>query len=145
MLNVIVIMSVIFVCVIMVLNIFMIVCFVMFLQFGIMESRKLIGKNIVKIIKSIWLNNIIFVSKNINIVILRLKNKRKNIIFKWFIICGIVRLLLLLFLIFVFMIFFLVFLFLFFGFVDMRVLIWFVLIFFVLLFLNCKSSYGCCI
>ena len=57
-----------------------------------MESRKLIGKNIAKIIKSIWLNNIMPVSKNTNIVIPKLKNKRKNTIPKRFTTCGIVRL-----------------------------------------------------
>ena len=59
-----------------------------------MESKKLIGKNIAKIIKSIWLNNIMPVSKNTNIVIPKLKNKRKNTIPKRFTTCGIVRLLL---------------------------------------------------
>ena len=59
-----------------------------------MESKKLIGKNIAKIIKSIWLNIIMPVSKNTTIVIPRLKNKRKNTIPKRLMTCGIVRLLL---------------------------------------------------
>ncbi len=56
--------------------------------------RNEVGKNIAKIIKSIWLNNIMPVSKNTNIVIPKLKNKRKNTIPKRFTTCGIVRLLL---------------------------------------------------
>ena len=58
--------------VIMVLNTLTIACFARFSWLGIMESRKLIGKNIAKIIKSIWLNNIMPVSKNTNIDIVNI-------------------------------------------------------------------------
>ena len=46
---------------------------------------------IAKIIKSIWLNNIMPVSKNTNIVIPKLKNSRKNTIPKRFTTCGIAK------------------------------------------------------
>ncbi len=137
-----------------------------------MDSRKLIGKNISKIIKSIWLNNIIPVSKNTNIVIPKLKNKRKNIKSIWlnniipvskntnivipklknkrkntipkrFTTCGIVRLLLSLLSISVFTTSSLVFPSSSSGLADTRASTRSAPISSALLFPNCRSSHGC--
>ena len=78
--------------VIMVLNTRTIACFAMFSYVGIMESRKLIGRNMAKMINSIWENIIMPVSRKTNIVIPRLKISRKNTIPRRLMTCGIVRL-----------------------------------------------------
>ena len=129
--------------VIMVLNTLTIACFAMLSWLGIIESKKLIGRNIAKIIKSIWLNNIMPVSKNTNIVIPKLKNKRKNTIPKRFTTCGIVRLLLSLSSISVFTTSSLVLPSSSSGLADTRASTRSVPISSALLFPNCKSNHGC--
>ena len=57
-----------------------------------MDSKKLTGKNMAYMIKSIWENNIMPVSRKINIVIPRLKMSRKNTMPRRLTTCGIVRL-----------------------------------------------------
>lgn len=105
-----------------------------------MDNKKLIGRNIVKIMKRICENNIIFVRRKIKKEMLILNNIKKIMIFKWFMVLVILRFVLLLFLIFVLIVFFW-FLFLFlFGFIDRILLIWFLLIFFMLELLNCSSN-----
>jgi len=127
----------------MVLNTLTIACFARFSWLGIIERRKLIGKNIEKIIKSIWLNNIMPVSKNTNIVIPKLKNNRKNTMPKRFTTCGIVRLLLSLSSISVFTTSSLVFPSSSSGLADTRASTRSVPISSALLLPNCKSSHGC--
>ena len=101
------------------------------------------GKNIAKIIKSIWLNNIMPVSKNTNIVIPKLKNSRKNTMPKRFTTCGIVRLLLSLSSISVFTTSSLVFPSSSSGLADTRASTRSAPISSVLLLPNCRSSHGC--
>ena len=57
-----------------------------------MLKRKLIGRNMAKMINNIWENIIMPVKRNTNTVIPRLKISRKNTIPRRLMTCGIVRL-----------------------------------------------------
>lgn len=108
-----------------------------------MDNRKLIGRNIVKIMKRIWENSIIFVNRKIKKEILILNNIKKIMVFNWFMVFVIFKFVFLLFLILVLIVFLWFFFLFLFGFMDRILLICFLLIFFILELLNCNKSYGC--
>src|SRR5699024_12375504 len=76
------------------LNSFIMACFPIFSKLGIIESRKLIGREIANTIKSSWEKIIIPDNKNTNIEILMLMRNKKKTVPKHVVVFVIVELLL---------------------------------------------------